>query len=127
MCKTRAASTHPRNAEPAASLQSLQHVKSGLLSTLEKNGVAPLKKAFLHATLLLPPGRSLDQVDQFQRKHLAEPTKTSSSLQKATVVLLRELHSRKWRDEKKARERELAGRNTTEPGILASSIPALKH
>lgn len=46
MCRAGAASAHPRSAELAASLQSLQHVVGRLLSTLKDNGVAAFEESF---------------------------------------------------------------------------------
>lgn len=75
MCRTRAASTHPRNAELAVLLQSLQHVESGLLSTLKNNGAATFEESFpsCYSAAASQKKAWLNQVGQVHPKHLAAP------------------------------------------------------
>lgn len=46
MCRAGAVSAHPKSAELAASLQSLQHAVVGLFSTLKDDGATVFEESF---------------------------------------------------------------------------------
>lgn len=102
----------PRSAELAASLQSLQHVVGGLLSTLKDNGVAAFEESFAScypASWKNSWTRQVGFTTNIWLQTLAEGPSCP--------------FGRKWRDGKKGQGgRKLAGQNTTKLGIQPPSL-----